>query len=510
MLAYIKRISSVILLCALVLSLSSCFIIINRPEETDQVHTTEAPSTEPTPVVTAPPAIEDEGISRSERARRRLNSLVNFDMDGTTLLLVTADAGIPAPIGSSRYLDKERWNALNEVSEKYGAELIVTRESRVYMKTKLLDAKTSGLYYADIVAFPSTELGTFFADDLLYDISKLPFVSPYEEYYYSMATDAATVDGHIYGVAGESCVDFGDFGCIYVNMSKAAALGFGDIHTTVDDGLWTYDKMLEYIKLYEYSPDGEYVGDAAFSSVRERGDAVRMMFESTGVRYVYSEDGEQVLYSPVGRVEAAVDSLRQLFYKGNYGFVMNDEDVDKYWDVELEELLEPGQAELMRDGKGVFLLGTLSDLSRVYISDDPIVPIPVPKLNGEQAEYSTPTAGETMMYSIPADGANITESGIFVEALNVRAYEAVSEAYITNALHYYIRHERTVEMMDLIMKRPYFDMAVNFGSQYGALAQGAWKTIVQAAETDFNVLDVHFWYYYGARDTLEEIKGSAK
>ena len=510
MLAYIKRIGSVILLWALVLSLSSCFIIINRPEETDRVNTTEASTTDIAPVVTTSPPIEEEGISTEERARRRLDSLVSFDMDGTTLLLVTADSNVPAPIGSSRYLDKARWRALNDVSEKYGAELIVTRESRVYMKTKLLEAKTSGLYYADIVAFPGTELGTFFADDLLYDISKLPFVSPYAEYYYPMATEAATVDGHVYGVAGESCVDFGDFGCIYVNMSKAEALGFGDIHTTVDDGLWTYEKMLEYIKLYEYSPDGEYVGDAAFSSVHALEDAVGLMFESTGVSYVYSEDGEQVLYSPVGKVEAAVDALRQMFYRGNYGFVMTDEDIEKYWDAELEELIMPGQSELMRDGKGLFLLGTLSDLSRTYISDDPIVPIPVPKLNGEQTEYSTPTGGVTMMYSIPADGANITESGIFVEALNVRAYEAVSEAYITNALHYHMRHEKTVKMMDLIMKRPYFDLAVNFGSQYGALAQGAWKTIIQAAETDFNVLDVHFWYYYGARDTLEEIKGSAK
>lgn len=502
-----KRLCAVILLCVSVLSLSSCFIVINDPSEDTEEVTTEAPVT--TVPVTSAPDPEEEGISSDERARRRLNSLLSFDMDGATMILVTADNNVPAPIGSSRRIDKARWTVINEVSERYNVELIITRENSAYMQPKLLDARNSGLYYADIVSILSSDLGSFFVEDLLEDLSALPFISTGAEYYYKGAVEASSVGGATYAVAGEACVNFDVFRCMYVNLNAAEKYGFGDIYSTVDSGAWTYDKLLEYVKLYEYSEDGTFRG-TAFSSTFEAAEAVSNLFEGTGVRYVYPENGELVLYSPVGKVEQAVAALRTLCYTGNFGFVITEEDKARYWDEEFDELIEPSQLQLFSDGKGVFCFGTLGDISKVYVAEDTVVPIPVPKLNGEQEAYVTPTGGETMVLALPSDGAYLTESAIITEALNVRSYETLTDAYITNCLHYYIRDEKTMESMRTIISNPYFDLSFNFGGRYGALAQNTAKTVIQAAETGLNVLDVHYWYYFGALGALEEIKNAVK
>ena len=104
----------------------------------------------------------------------------------------------------------------------------------------------------------------------------------------------------------------------------------------------------------------------------------------------------------------------------------------------------------------------------------------------------------------------ILERVVKSQSLNVRSYEAVTDAYITNSLHYYIRDEKTIDSMRTIISNPYFDLSLNFGGRYGALAQNTAKTVIQAAETGLNVLDVHYWYYFGALGALEEIKNAAK
>ena len=139
-----------------------------------------------------------------------------------------------------------------------------------------------------------------------------------------------------------------------------------------------------------------------------------------------------------------------------------------------------------------------------------LVPVPIPKLNADQGTYVSPTAGEACFFFIPADGANITESAILIEALNARAKGAISEAYVTNALHYYIRNEKSVKMIETIVERPYFDLAVNFGGRYGAMRNVSYNTIIMAAETGLDVLDVHYWNYLTAVDVLAEIVSAAK
>ncbi len=500
-----KRLYAAVMLCAALLSLSSCLIVVNRPEETADPTGTDA-VIDPT---TSSPVTDDisssEKLSENEKAAHRLEAMLDYDMDGKTIILVTTDSNVPLPVGSSRILDKTRWQILNEVSEKYGAELVVTRETRSSMISKFLESRNSGLYYADILCAQSVEMGSLFAERLVADLSSLPFLDLDAEYYYPMATESVTVNGKVYGVAGEASADYDVFGCMLANIASLNAMG-ADVYADVENGNWTYDKLLEYVRLYEYSEDGSYKGVNAVSSVFDKSLAAEYLFEAFGTRYVYSENGEIKLYSPAGTAEAAVAAVRALCYSGNWGFEFTEKEKNELNFEELGDYSEISQLDMMANGKGLFCAATLNDLARVYYSESVLVPIPIPKLTKEQGSYISPTVGEAGFFFIPSDGANITESAILIEALNARSYGAVKEVYITNVLHYYARNEKTLDMLGIIMERPYFDLAVNFGKRYGALRQISQDAAVFAAENGYSIFDLYGAFYSAAENVLEEIK----
>ncbi len=502
-----KRLYATVMLCALLLSLSSCLIVVNQPEDSKDPTGTSASFDD----TTAPKVTEDvqspEKMSENENASHRLDAMLDYDMDGKTIILVTTDSNVPLPVGSTRILDKTRWQILNDVSDKYGAELVVTRETRSKMLSKFLEASNSGLYYADILCAQSAEMGSLFAERLITDLSSLPFLDLDAEYYYSMASESVTVNGNVYGVAGEASVDYDTFGCMLVNIDALNSLG-ADVYGDVESGNWTYDKLLEYAKLYEYSEDGSYKGVNAVSSVFDKALTAEYLFEAMGTRYVYSDNGEMKLYSPVGTAADAVAAIRSICYTGNWGFDLTDEEKNKYIEEDLGDPADITQLDMLMNGKGLFCVATLNDLARIYYAERALVPLPMPKLDKGQGGYVTPTVGEACFFFLPADGANITESAILIEALNARSYGAISEAYITNVLHYYARNEKTLDMIGIVIDRPYFDLAVNFGTRYGALRQVAQNTVVFSAENGYSLFDLHGAFYSAAEDVLAEIKNS--
>ena len=502
-----QRLCAAFMLCAVMLSLSSCLIVINKPDAVETTDAVQVDVTTAAQVTEAPPA--EEAVSANDEAKHRLDSMLDYDMGGKTFILVTSDSNVPLPVGTARVLDKTRWEVLNEVSEKYGAELVITRTTRAKMLSEFLESSAAGLYYADILCAQSGEVGSLFAESLVADLSDLPFLDLDAEYYYPLATESVTVNGRVYGVAGEACVDYDVFGCVYADLDVLDAMN-ADIYADVEGGVWTLDRLLEYAKQYEYAEDGSYKGANAISSAFDKSKAIEYLFEATGIRYIYQNDGQPAIYSPVGSPEAAVAAIRALCYTGNWGYYLTEEEKLAYSETELSDTEELLQLDLLMMGKGVFYVGTLNDLARLYYSGRMLVPVPIPKLNADQGTYVSPTAGEACFFFIPADGANITESAILIEALNARAKGAISEAYVTNALHYYIRNEKSVKMIETIVERPYFDLAVNFGGRYGAMRNVSYNTIIMAAETGLDVLDVHYWNYLTAVDVLAEIVSAAK
>jgi len=507
--AFGRRVSCVLLSCLTLLSLSSCFIVINvgKDEETSGTTVAADITTADTTVPYVPgTTVNVDELTPEEQAVRDLESLINYDMKGKTLIISTTDVDVPKPAGSVRLLDGARWKVLTDVSERYNVEFIISHDEPEGMLAKLKDARTSGLYYADIVMFDSTGLGALYAEHLLSDLTVLPFLALDSEYYFSESVESATVNGKIYAAAGAASVNFDNVGCIYYNNDMMSSISGESIFDTVKNGAWTLEKMLELAKLASTGTDGTPTGVTGVASEYDAGTAALHGFEGSGIGYTYTDEKGLQVFSPVGLPFDTVDLLSELFYSPLFGIELAEEEKQQYWDEESQEFYLPSQFELFRTGKSLFYSSTLYDLKRLYVSKYLFMPLPMPKANAEQESYVSSLGGKGLLFAIPSDGANLTESAIIMEALNVRSNNYIRDAYLNNYLYYYAKDERSIDMVELITQNYYFDLAVNFGNHYPALAAGTTGTVVQTLTYGHNLLDVHFWNYYGAIDALIRIE----
>ena len=490
-----------LLLCALMPFLPSCLIVVNRPAEmTTETQTTPAATSENTGV--NPPT---EKLSADEKASQALQSMVGYDMNGKTIVLATADSSVPKPSGTSTLIDGARWKVLNEVQDKYGISLLVTADKPADMPQKLKDAKTAGLYYADILLLESGSFAEFFADGLVADLSQMPFLTLDSEYYYPSSVASASVDGKVYGIAGEAGINPDVFRCLYVNDGLVQSLGLSDLCETVRQGAWTLDAMLSASKRAGSS-------DIACTGILSEYDEETVsltFFEGCGVQYVDNRAGKMTFYSPVGTPQTLVAGMRELFSGGQYGCVLTEEEKKSFYDEELGEYYEPTEYELFCGRRSLFFFGSVYDARRFRNAQDEMIPLPVPKISEEQLTYVTPTVGSAMLFAIPEGSESTAEASLLIEALNVRAAGCLSEAYLNTYFYSFSRNERSVEMLSIILDVPYFDLAVNLNARYPLLAAGTTQTILQAITTGEDLLDVHFRNYYGALGALETIRNDA-
>ena len=491
------------MLAVVLLSLFSCSQPAGTPVQTDP---TTAPSTEPVtePVTDAPADSEEEPPKKSEKdvSKERLDALVPYGMNGLTLFVVSTDENVPNPTAQSEHLSRERWEILRDVEEKYSVKIVVDTEKPEMLKSRLLEAAAAGINYADILYYDANKLGELYSADMLLGLSDQPFFSFDSEYYYQSAIESATVNGEIYAVAGESCVDFDALSCVFVNKTRADALGLCDIAEICTEGAFTYDRLLEFSRAYEMSaevnPNGyrPNVSDA-------KTNAVLSLFAGSGIAMIPKNGGEYKETSEAGSVRDALGAIHEIAYGGDFYHVITGEDIEDY----IASGISPEaitQLQLFADGRGLFYHGTLGNYRDLANTSDHFMALPMPKLLSDR-EYSSYTGGKAMLCSIVKGCANTAESAVLIEALNARSYKSVSDAYVKNCMYKYLRDQSGVNVLRLIVKNPYFDIAVNLAEQYPAVAKRSLDVIVDFAKSGENIVNYYYSYYLNAQNELSKV-----
>lgn len=497
--AFIKRLSAALLLAAVLLSLFACSAPKQPPAQTDPI--TEL-VTEP---VTQLPENGDEPPKKSEKdiSKERLDALVPYGMNGMTLFVATTDENVPDPVTSGEHLSRERWEILKDVEDRYSVKIVTQTESEVTLKTKLLEASATGINYADILCYSSQRLGELYSADILLELTNQPFFSFDAEYYYQSAITSATVNGEIYAVSGEACMNFDGMSCIFVNKTAADKLGAGDITEICADGRFTYDKLLEFSRAYEMSAEVNPNGDRPSVSDYGKTNAVLSLFAGTGIGTIPQNGGEYKETSDAGNVKLVLEAIHDVVYSGDFYHIITGDEIEKY----IAEGTAPEnitQAKVFADGRGLFYHGTLYDYNEFAYANDYFIALPVPKLS-DNDEYSTYTGGKSMLFSIVKGGANTAESAVLIEALNARSYKNASDAYIKNCLYKYLRDQSGVDMLRLIVENPYFDVAVNLSEQYPALKGRSIDVLIDYAESGLNIVNYYYSYYLNAQNELSKV-----
>lgn len=438
--------------------LSSCFIVINRPGE----DTTAPPAGETLPPDTtaARAALPDPAGEEKKAAQERLSSMMTRDMNGLSLIVSTSSANLLGlEEGETTTLSRARYEMMEEIKEKYNAKILAIEPENGDPLTGLREAKTAGIYYADLFLLPADQVGALALAGYLTDLSSAPFLALSADYYRQEAIRSASSGERIYAVSGAAAEDPDRYACLWYDRTLAEARSLS-LCDAVDAGAWTVEALLSAVKAVRAEGEG---APAAILSRAPISVFAEDLFLASDFRYSYvREDGRSDIFEPRGRAETFAGRLADL---ASGAFAQDG---------------TPLSDGAFLDGGALFCFGHLGDKRDFSVRAHDLCPLPLPKMDESQPDYVTPPDG-TLYFSIVSDCANIAESAVFIDALNCRAYGQMREEYLSEFLNYFARDERSVDMVERIAGAVSFDLCCVFGPSLPDLHAGTAEVLTAAA-----------------------------
>lgn len=485
-----KRIIAFILAAITAASAASCSAGNGNAETAPPADSITEPGTDTLPSHSSK---EDE-LTSADKARNRLSPLFNRDMKGETFFIATPDDVTVCPFGESD--DKiilARADSRDAAEEKYNLSIITVNQTSAEIFEAAKSAVNSGMYYADLLAIPNSELGKFYAAGLLANMNSLPHTDYSADYYYGSAAAAATIGYDIYGVFGAASFNPDYLSAVYFNKDIAERCLTENLYDLVREGKWTFDKYAE-LNLAAEAADGNIFGH---TSSLGRDAYLERAISAFGIEYVNNNPGEAPVLSfmegdeaenpMITRATSAVDTLSRLFYSDKTFADLSVENAQSYF----------------IDGAALFNVNTLDFAA--WISDSPVNwgLLPMPKYS-EESEYISPLGGDAPIFCVLKNTPSYEASGLVLEALNAAAYDYTLEAYIEDRIHYRLRDGDSIEMLRLICGNPTVDFTTMFASGFKHLDNATYKAVFGGVTTRSTLKNLYRQYRYYASSSLEK------
>jgi len=454
-----------LLLCAAMLS--GCGIIaFNSPDLPDDLEETykSAETDEPYSVQEYEKYVSDY----ADLQRKFANDTSDSDYGGGTFLIANTKEKMIVPdenTGAVLSKEYERRNAVVEAELNIMlAEKLVQSET-LYSEVK--QAVKSSSYYADLILIPQAEIGTYATDGLIANLAGLPGIKFDREYYNSSSVAATGGNSKVYGIAGDACTDYDSLSAVYFNKSLLSQITGEDIYKLVDDGAWTWTKLLEYADAVS-SLEGDYYSVGAQNTVMYLQD---LIFVSSGLQFVDCSYGEmpQIAFT-AETANPVVDLIKKVMNHPK----RNNNNLDAI--------------TAFAGGNTLFLIDTLATMKTLSSSSADWGIVPLPKGSAQQESYRTLAFAENAMFfaMVPtvSDSRKISD---VLAMLNIASYGDTPDAFAENAMTYYLRDNASTKNVALIINSAVYDFSYSFASEAKAISNATHMNIRNSSTNFYNV-----------------------
>ncbi len=472
-----KRILAIFLTVVMLLSASSCGIIIvndisgeKTPESGAESGQNDSPqNSQATEFEKYQP--EQDGLALS---KEYLASLPERDYEDAVFFITTPARDYIAPEDAGDSVSKLAIRRNEMVEEHLNIRLKTSVVNGDTMYQQLKDAEAAGTYYTDLLMVPIYMIGKFKMDDLLLNMRTVPFFDLDQPYFNAASSDMTSGGYTTYGVAGEASISPGSFSAIYMNKNLLASAGVDpkSLYDAVLEGTWTWD---EYFTCTAAIADlnentSQSIHTTAVQSAASRfPDLVFLAsgndYVRTGVRFVPKID-----FTVTG-VQKTMETLARLYQDEN---ALIGDSLDG--------------SRLFGEGEAAFLVDYLSALPVMSNTKAEWGLLPLPKEEVTD-EYRTLIANTEQVFAIPAGHTNSEYAAITLAALNAASCGYLYDEYVNYNMLHTLRDNASVEMLDVILDTADFDFALAFGNAYPEIANGTYKLIRQCAPYN-NLSDV--------------------
>jgi hypothetical protein len=406
--------------------------------------------------------------------------ILNFDQDSMWWSIVDIDAEelTGEPVHDAMY------QRSRNMEDKYNFTLSETQVSggRVTDILRLSAAAGTDEYdiaFADTRAFP-----TLVSHNAIINLRTVPNLNldapwwnPGTQQYFTMEGTLFTMTSDLTLTPAENMV------ILMYNTSLAETLGLSssqELYALVDAGQWTFDSFYRLNRAAAADLSGTGVVD---------GDQDR--FGVTLVSWFY-----QAMMVGFGETITRMDELNLPVIAANTDrFMRAWETMVEFMaqrDLVVREFTDSSRNTeyVFVEDRALFCAQVLSVVRLYRHMDSDFALLPLPKLDGNQAQYHTPTWWSTAVV-IPAATPNIERTGHILEALTAESRRLVRPAYFDVAIGMqYLRDEDSFRMLDLMQSTQTYDIALTI-YDWGSFG-GAFNSTAQAGNTNFTSLMERF------------------
>lgn len=361
------------------------------------------------------------------------------------------------------------FNRNKTVEDRFGVKQVATHVADPSQDIK--KTVRAGLDSYDLYVDHVRTACSIATEGIFYAVDELDYVNLEKPWYISSATDAISVKGKSYFLAGDFCLSMYKFTyCMYFNknmLSKHPEIE--NLYTVAKEGRWTIDYLNNLVKDLWHDLNG--------NGIRDDKDEFGFTSEwhSSVITYQYALDNPVMTMDGDGVPQLTFNTpkMSNIVQKVYELFIENPGSWTGTWGV-------PGP--IFSEGRSLLMNGLFSAASGMRDVDFEFGIIPYPKYDEDQAEYYTMVDGAHSIMAVPTTVQDTEFVSTIIEALNAESYKKVIPAYYETELK--IKGARgdedAAEILDTISKGIKFD----FGYVYGSMGM-MFQTIIANGNSNF-------------------------
>lgn len=150
----------------------------------------------------------------------------------------------------------------------------------------------------------------------------------------------------------------------------------------------------------------------------------------------------------------------------------------------------------------MFLIERLSVAKEIAASEARWGIVPLPKGDESQESYRTLMSNDSLFFAVPATCNNAEIVSRTISALNAASLGYMVDAWVTDAMYYYLRDNDSVNMMEKICYSAYYDMAYTFGTYDTNISNSTYFAVRSVYEGNHDMNYYLSRHEYGANRAL--------
>lgn len=390
--------------------------------------------------------------------------LPDMDMNGETFTILTQGWWEYSPLAITDILVEEQtgeplndaaYNRQQEVMAKYNFQLtVMDYPDHTEGISQLINAISAGENVFDMAIIRGTNYTTLALQKMLTDLNEIPNLDLYAPYYDAASCAALSVADRLFGIVSDiTTLRYKTASCSFVNLRLIEDYGCGDIYETVNNGDWTFDKMLEFGKLHasDVGMDGSYTNSDHYA-LTYIVDSIDAMLEGSGIRFAeFDSDGQLTLTidraGNIDKMQAMLELLKDTTISYNVHRRSPSDEVNA------------DEVGMFIDGKSMFSIGGIYYGPQFRDMEDDFAILPVPKLDASQEGYFTPFSGHFVPITVvPVTNDRLEATGVLMEELSYYGHrDLYPELYETLLKNKVARDENSFAMIDMMFENTLYD-----------------------------------------------------